>query len=801
MSGSNVFLALKDDSEAAKINQILLANDYTNITSFNCETGQLITSGDVNSDLIDINSFDLTSFDLILTDENINDNEELNNLLKETIEEKDIPLIHITSNSRASSVYNPDFNPYSNPQFNPDFNPNSDIIPDSDVCRAIDLRKNKLYLSIPYKPQELLLTMELAFYKNKMKNALYESEDRYRLLIENANDPIAMINYDGEFILVNRSAARFFGCETEKFQGKTMWDVFPKNHADSQIKDIRNVLDSGKGEVFEGKTVIKGKERYFRTNIQPMPIRNGGKKMVQLIAHDITPLKQAGKALQKSEEKFREVFNNAHDGVSLHTIGEDGLPGIFSEVNDVVCQRLGYTREELLKMSPKDTINQKTLQKLPRIMENLNFNRRATFEAVQITKSGDEIITEITNHLFHLQGNKMVMAISRDISERKQIEEQLLRVLAGIEGTWDAIGISMPDGSHFYHNQSFNELFGYRVDELNEPLGSIKLFADQEMGHEIVNTIMRGKNWEGELNMLDKTERVFPAFIQANAIKNDNNKVIGLIYVVNDITDRKKAEYALKTSEEKFQNLAQTALDAIIIIDREEKIVFCNSSLEKIFDYGEEEILGAYLDTLIPQQYTEDFQIKLDYFHQQDLEVGNVFESFGLRKDGSEFPLEMSLNTWKSEGEIYTTLILRDITQRKLNEFKMKMREDIFQLMSQNIEEVFWIIDPLTGQILYMSPSYHKIWGQTIENLYQNPRSWIESIHSSDKQKFISYIFGKNGVNTMHREGIECRVLRPDGKLRWIKVRAFPVINQNKEIYRRVGIATDISRLKNNGKP
>ena len=189
--------------------------------------------------------------------------------------------------------------------------------------------------------------------------------------------------------------------------------------------------------------------------------------------------------------------------------------------------------------------------------------------------------------------------------------------------------------------------------------------------------------------------------------------------------------------------MAETAIDAIIIVDVDEKIIFCNRSLERIFEYREDEILGEYLDTLIPKHYIEDFQTKLDYYNQHDLEPGNIIETYGMRKDGSEFPLEMSLNTLQNDDDIFTTFIIRDITRRKLNEFKLKMREDIFQLMSLNINEVFWLIDPLTGQILYMSPSYYKIWGQSIEDLYQNPRSWIESIHSHDREKFVSHIFGK----------------------------------------------------------
>ena len=111
------------------------------------------------------------------------------------------------------------------------------------------------------------------------------------------------------------------------------------------------------------------------------------------------------------------------------------------------------------------------------------------------------LVTEISNHLFNLQGKKMVMSITRDISKRKQNEDELLRILAGIEGTGDAIGIAMPDGSHFYQNKSFTELFGYTVDELNKPLKIVNLFADKERGNNILKKIMSGNDWNGELDI------------------------------------------------------------------------------------------------------------------------------------------------------------------------------------------------------------------------------------------------------------------------------------------------------------
>ncbi len=388
---------MNESSETSKIKEILSAANFNtiSISEFKKDYSLYPKTYNTHNDQFDFSYANTSSVDLILMDESFVDesltkDQSIQNRLNELHKKTYIPIINITSNSDDTPIGSFD--------------------------------SNIIHLKKPFKPRELLLTLKLASIKYKTENALYESEDKYRLLIENADDPIAMINYNGEFIMVNHSAAWFFGCKRENFQGKTMWDVFPKENADSQMENIRKVLDTGEGQVFEGKTIIRGKEHYFRTNIQPMPIKNGGMRIVQLIAHDITLLKQTGEALQKSEEKFREVFNNANDGVSLHGIGDDGLPGKFYEVNDVVCKRLGYTREELLEMGPKDIVSRETLQEMPKFMEKLQSEGRTIFEAVQITKTGAKIITEINNHLFNLQGKKMATAISRDISNAKKFK-------------------------------------------------------------------------------------------------------------------------------------------------------------------------------------------------------------------------------------------------------------------------------------------------------------------------------------------------------------------------------------------
>ena len=117
--------------------------------------------------------------------------------------------------------------------------------------------------------------------------------------------------------------------------------------------------------------------------------------------------------------------------------------------------------------------------------------------------------------------------------------------------------------------------------------------------------------------------------------------------------------------------------------------------------------------------------------------------------------------------------------------------------MTENIEEVFWIIDPKMSQLLYISPAYQNVWGCSRESLFDNPRSWIESIHAEDRKQVIDTIFRTpHHVRAESTGGIEYRIKRPDGSIRWIYGKAFPLRNEKNKIQRIAGIAVDITRRK-----
>ncbi len=139
------------------------------------------------------------------------------------------------------------------------------------------------------------------------------------------------------------------------------------------------------------------------------------------------------------------------------------------------------------------------------------------------------------------------------------------------------------------------------------------------------------------------------------------------LVLVNDVTERKRTEDALRVSELRYRSLTQSANDAIITTDSSGAIIFWNTAAQVIFGYGEADILGASLTELMPTRYREPHMRGVARVNAggESPVIGQTVELHGLRRDGSEFPLELSLGTWQSHDGVFYSAIVRDITERK----------------------------------------------------------------------------------------------------------------------------------------
>jgi len=149
---------------------------------------------------------------------------------------------------------------------------------------------------------------------------------------------------------------------------------------------------------------------------------------------------------------------------------------------------------------------------------------------------------------------------------------------------------------------------------------------------------------------------------------------------------------------------------------------------------------------------------------------------------------------WDAQGRLLRMAgSLQCITDRKRAEEALRESEARFRQLAENIREVFWMTDPEKNRMIYISPGYEEIWGRTCESLYAAPRAWLEAIHPEDRDRVLQAALTKQVTGTYNEE---YRIVRPDGSVRWIWDRAFPVRDASGQVYRIAGIAEDITERK-----
>ena len=284
------------------------------------------------------------------------------------------------------------------------------------------------------------------------------------------------------------------------------------------------------------------------------------------IGRDITERKRAEEARRKSEERYGLLFHGINDAVFVHSLSSDGLPGRFSEVNDIACRRLGYTRDELLRMSSVDIDAPESRALVPAMMQRLQANKHAVWEGLHVCKDGCKIPVEISNHLFDLEGEPTVLSTVRDITERKQAEEAVRqseeRYRALVETAPDVVYIISDKGVFASLNPAFEAITGWtRAEWLGKPFAPLLHPEDVSLAVEMFQKVLRGdKPPPYELRILSKSGKYLVGEFTSTPYIKDG-KVAGKLGIVRDITERKRAEEALRQGEVRLEKINRCLLE------------------------------------------------------------------------------------------------------------------------------------------------------------------------------------------------------------------------------------------------
>jgi two-component system NtrC family sensor kinase len=369
------------------------------------------------------------------------------------------------------------------------------------------------------------------------------------------------------------------------------------------------------------------------------------------------------KQIERSEQKYRILVENFPDLIFIIQNNR------FKYINKEAYLTLLYTPEEFYSFNVVDIVAPNyRCAFLENLEKKLIGEEVPNYEVVFVKKSGREVVLEINSALIEYEGKPAVQLSAREITDRIKIDEEILRLAAAVRSLNSAVTITDMSRNIIYINPAHRRVFGYELHELMGKQSSILYPFDDPSGisKKIYEAILM-VGWEGERIGVRKNGEVFPVYEKTSVVKDKNGKQIGIVSVVEDITLRKRLEQALRESEERYRVLVETAKSAIIAINEEGKIMLFNPAAEELFGYSIEEIKDKELTILMPERYREAYTTGFRRYMETGVSniLGRTVEFVGLKKNGEEFPIEVSLSACKIGGRQIFTAIIFDITERK----------------------------------------------------------------------------------------------------------------------------------------
>ncbi len=422
--------------------------------------------------------------------------------------------------------------------------------------------------------------------RRQAEDRLEQSERRFRAMFEQSGVGMAEVTPDGKFLLVNERFCRFVGYTRDELR---RMDFGAITHPDDLARNRQEIALLVSGEV--GSLVTE--KRYLRRDGSVVWVRvtvalvrdaAGAPDFIVSVVEDIGQQRDAEEALRASEAKYRSIFESITD--VYYRVNIDGAVEL---VSPSVKALLGYTPAELQGgRAPAFVVHPEEWRGL---LDRVA--RQGAVPDVEITlrrKSGEELIVSVSARgVTDAQGRLVGYdGLLRDITERRRSEEQLRLLTRAVGQAQDVVFMTKPDGTITFCNAAFEQVYGYSRDEV---IGRTpRLFSSGRQSQATYEMfwreILAGRNFRGEFVNRTKDGRFVVVQASVTPVVGDGGAVQGFIAVQHDVTEQKRAEDALRESEEKYRRLFEDDLTADSITTPDGRILACNPAFARIYGFS-----------------------------------------------------------------------------------------------------------------------------------------------------------------------------------------------------------------------
>ncbi len=640
---------------------------------------------------------------------------------------------------------------------------------------------------------ELPAALENAFFRAQLlreQAALRESEARYRIIVENSTFAIA-VHVDNRIVYINKSACDIVGANNpEELYGRNIIEFVHPDERAMILELIQKGLTQGQEILTEGPQIVE--ERIIKLDgsilyveASAIPINYYGKPGLLVMMNNITERKRAEASIQASEAKFRSYIE--HAPLAFFMANQKGY---YEEFNFAAQELLHYDLDSLKEMTVLDVTSDEDREAVLRDFTSAIEQGYVEGEYRLKRQGGELVWTDV--RAVKLKDDR-VIAFCQDISERKASEELLRKseerykslfhhMLGGYAYCQMIYEHGLPqDFVYLEVNDAFttltglNHVVGQKVTDVIPGIRTTNPEIFEIYGR--VAQTGQPEKFETYLGQLD-------SWLSVSVYSTEAETFVALF---ENISERKSAEETLRESELRFRTLIDRAPGAISL-SRDGLCLYSNQKFLQTFGYqNEEETQGIPVYEFFAPEFQEASKERAR-LRALSLPVDTEYESVGLRKDGSQFPIQIVVDQVKLSDGMASMAFITDITQRKQAETALKASEENYRSLTENSESAIAVLDR-DGRILYANPNGLRIWndpdivGKTIFNIY--PQEYAERYSAAIKRVINSRREIVDDVETLINE-----------RRMWFRISMSPLRNPDGSVNTLVLNAWDITERK-----